>query len=225
MVSRKVLQKIGVFALAVALATVPVMAVSAAGSTGSDGSTGDTSKKTPVVSSAPAQAATVAPVENKVVATDSGLVLNSTVPGVYTATVVDGVAVTTAKAGIPAGLSLTVSNSTRGSMAEKSINDGMAILAANGIAAVHGPEVDIMSYIQGAKATDINATLTIVMGVPASFRQAGYEYAVLLIQEGGRVSILPDVEAADPSIVAVETQGFGVYVLVKAPAGSFDSFR
>lgn len=216
MVSSKVLQKIGVFALAVTLAVVPVMAVNAAGSTSGSGPTNDEPPVTP--SAAPA-------VENKVVASDSGLVLNSTVPGVYTATVVEGVAVTTDKAGVPAGLALDVANSGHGSMATKSINDGMALLAANGIAADHGPEVDVLGYIQGSKTTDLSAPVTIVMGVPASFREPGYEYAVLLIQEGGRVSVLPDKEGADPSIIAVETQGFGVYVLIKAPAGSFDSFK
>lgn len=228
MVSSKVLQKIGVFALAVTLAAVPVMAVNAAAGTTSSKGTGESDEpSTPAASSAPA-ATTVAPattVETDVVTTDSGVVLNSTVPGYYVATVVDGVAVTTPKAAIPEGLVLAVTNSFHGSAATKSLNDGLALLAANGIEAVHGPEVDVLGYIKGSKTTDLSAPITVVMGVPASFRQAGYDYAVLLIQEGGRVSVLPDKEAADPSIVAVETQGLGVYVLIKAPAGSFDSFK
>ncbi len=210
MLSGKTLQKIGVFALAVTLAAVPVMAVNAAGGTGGGG---NTDNKTEIVSKA------------DVVTTDSGVVLNSTVPGTYTATVVEGIAITTAKAEVPEGLALAATNSFHGSAATKSINDGMALLALNGIAAANGPEVDVLGYVKGAKATDLSTPVTVVMGVPASFREAGYEYAVLLIQEGGRVSVLPDKEAADPSIVAVETQGFGVYVLIKAPAGSFDSFK
>lgn len=162
--------------------------------------------------------------DNYVVATSAGSKLVSTVKGSYIVSCVPGVAFTTPKSQLPADLSVLVCNSARGDKAATSINDGLAILAANGVSAVKGPEVDINAYIKGAKTIDFGGTVTVAFGIPADFKQAGYDYAVILVQEGGRVSILPDTKA-DPACITVNTSGAGVYVLVKAPAGSFDKFR
>lgn len=234
MVSKKVLKKIGVFAMTAMLAAAPVMAVSAsadvqlraASTTNTNTNTSTNTNPTPSVdeSTSKTTTSTVAAPSTNVVVTDAGLKLVSTVPGTYRVTVVDGVAVTTPAKSVPARLSLVCTNSMHGEAAEVSINDGLAILAANKVSAVKGPVIDILGYINKKKATDIETPITVVMGVPDSFRQAGYDYAIMLVQEGGRVSILTDKEA-DPSIVSVDTKGFGVYVLVKAPAGSFDKFN
>lgn len=236
MVSKKVLKKIGVFAMTVMLAAAPAMAASAGadvqatsagGSDASNVSDVTVTPTTPVDTTAKTTASAstaAAPASTNVVLTESGEKLVSTVNGIYRATVVDGVAVTTPKSQVPAGLSLAVTNTWHGEKAEVSINDGMNILAANKIEAVKGPVIDVLGFVNKKKATDIDTPITIVIGVPKSFRQAGYEYAVMLVQEGGRVSILTDKDA-DPTIVSVDTTGFGVYVLVKAPAGSFDMFK
>ena len=98
------------------------------------------------------------------------------------------------------------------------------MLGANGIQAESGAVLDMMAYLNGQKVVDINNPITITLGIPASFRQAGYDYAVIRVQEGGRVSILPN-RSEDPSVLSVKSDGFGVFALIKAPAGSFDIFE
>lgn len=236
MVKKNVLKRIGVFAMTVMLASAPIMAVSAAGSTltsgtggtGSTGSTGSlptpTPTPTPEVSVESSSDDSSESNDNYVVVTAAGTELVSTVNGVYAVSCVPGVAFTTPKSQIPSGLEVEVRNSARGPLAEASINDGLAILASNGVAAVKGPEIDMLAYLKGVKTINLDGKVTVSIGIPAEFKQAGYDYAVMLIQEGGRVSILPD-KKTDAASITVDTPGFGVYVLVKAPAGSFDKFR
>lgn len=162
--------------------------------------------------------------DNYVVTTAAGTSLVSTVPGVYAVSCVPGVAVTTPKSQLPGNLTVEVRDSARGPRAAQSIEDGIAVLAASGVNAVKGPEVDVLAYVEGAKTIDLTGRITVAFGIPSDFKQAGYDYAVLLIQEGGRVSILPDSKA-DSACITVSTPGAGVYVLVKAPTGSFDAFR
>lgn len=162
--------------------------------------------------------------DNYVVTTAGGTTLVSTVPGVYAVSCVPGVAFTTPKNQLPGDLTVEVRNSARGDKAAQSINDGLAILAANGVNAVKGPEIDITAYIKSERTIDLDRKITVAFGIPSDFKQAGYDYAVMLIQEGGRVSILPDTKA-DSACITINTSGTGVYVLVKAPAGSFDKFR
>ncbi|MDE7285209.1 MAG: hypothetical protein K2N85_16745 [Lachnospiraceae bacterium] len=169
---------------------------------------------------------------SKAVVTASGVKLVSTVNGVYHAKSVDGVAVITPAADVLAAfgaanigsVKMNVVDSVHGPAATASINYGLAVLAADNVAAVKGPELDLNAFLNGKKVVDINQPISIAIGIPASFRQADCDYAVMLIQEGGRVSILPNL-SADPNVIAVNTNGFGVYVLIKAPAGSFDKYR
>ena len=167
-----------------------------------------------------------------VVTTAGGTVLKSTIPGTYRVTVVEGIAITTPLAAVNAAfgagkgdyVEMVCLDTRCGELALASINDGMGILMSNGIQAERGAVLDMMAYLNGQKVVDINNPITITLGLPASFRQAGYEYAVIRVQEGGRVSILPNT-SEDPSILSVKTDGFGVFALIKAPAGSFDIFR
>ena len=245
MVSKKVLKNIGVFAMAVMLAAAPVLAVSANGSSfmrateASDPATSDptTSDPKPVASPVSTTAKTTvtntATLRKNPVISAAGDKLVSSVDGVYDAKSVKGVIVATLKAdvlaafgaGADAAVVVDVHVSNHGPAAERSINDGLAILAANQVQAVKGPVLDINAYVNGKKVTDINAPINIVAGIPESFRQAGYEYAVILVQEGGRVSILTDLASFDTTLVSFDTTGFGVFAIVKAPAGSFDSYK
>lgn len=167
-----------------------------------------------------------------VVTMAGGTVLRTTVPGTYRATVVEGVAVTTPLSAVNAAfgagrgdcVEMVCLDTRCGEQARASINDGLTMLEANGIQAQSGAVLDMMAYLNGRKVVDINNPITITIGIPASFRQAGYEYAVIRVQEGGRVSILPN-RSEDPSVLSVESDGFGVFAIIKAPAGSFDIFR
>lgn len=262
MVSKEVLKKIGVFAVAAMVAASPVLAVNANGGiplgrSGGSGESGEqvtvppapivtpggtpdtvpTPTPTPVSTPAPTAVPTEAPeesrpVNNSVVTMADGKEVISTVPGEYTALCVEGVAVTTpfsaVKAAFGAGpgddVSMYSVDTQHGALAAASIRDGLGILAANQVEAVQGPILDIGGFLNGKKMVDINKPIVITLGIPASFRQAGYEYAVIRVQEGGKVSILVN-QSQDLSMLSVETDGFGVFAIVKAPAGSFDVFR
>lgn len=247
MVSKKVLKNIGVFAMAVMLAAAPVLAVSADASsrqmqrgagTLDPGTTQDpvtpvTPGSSPVSQTAKTTTTNTATLRKNPVFSAAGDKLVSSVDGAYDTKSVKGVIVATLKADVLAAFGaaadativVDVHESNHGPAAERSINDGLAILAANQVAAVKGPVLDINAYLNGKKVTDINTPVNIVVGIPESFRQAGYEYAVILVQEGGRVSILTDEASFDTTLVSFNTTGFGVFAIVKAPAGSFDSYK
>lgn len=237
MVSKKVLKKIGIFAMAAMLAGSPVLAVSAnngiqlfAGGGTDDPGTDTPDQNDPTPAPAPSQGN--ASVNENVVCSVEGDKWNSTVPGTYRATDVDGVAVIIPLADVKtafgvdenAYISMNVVNSQHGQLAENSIQDGMEILAANGISVVRGPEVDIHAYLNGGQVIDIAQPIIMAIGIPESFRQEGFEYAIIRVQAGGKVSILTDIRP-DSSALVFETDGFGVFAIVKAPAGSFDMFR
>ncbi len=246
MVSKKVLKNIGVFAMAVMLAAAPVLAVSANGSVllragvGTDATDTTTDTKTPAATSSSPVSQTAkttttntATLRKNPVFSAAGDKLVSSVDGAYKAKSVNGVIVATIKAdvlaafgaGADATIVVDVLETNHGPAAERSINDGLAILAANQVEAVKGPVLDINAYLNGQKVIDINTPINIVVGIPESFRQAGYEYAVILVQEGGRVSILTDEASFDTTLISFNTTGFGVFAIVKAPAGSFDSYK
>lgn len=242
MVSKKVLKNIGVFAMAVMLAAAPVLAVSAnasqqmragAGSDTSDTETPAAANPSPVSQTAKTTITNTNTLRKNPVYSAAGDKLVSSVDGVNDAKSVNGVIVATLKADVLAAFGaaadativVDVHESNHGPAAERSINDGLAILAANQVEAVKGPVLDINAFLNGKKVTDINAPVNIVVGIPESFRQAGYEYAVILVQEGGRVSILTDEASFDTTLISFNTTGFGVFAIVKAPAGSFDSYK
>lgn len=244
MVQKSALRKIGVFAMTVMLAASPIMAVNAesanqmakaaagTGDTTSDPAGSETPAPVvptpkPVVSAPDVDEDDDAEDENAasyVVTAAAGQVLVSTVPGVYNVSCVPGVAITTPAKELPSGMTVEVNNSTRGEKAAQSIQDGLAILKSSGVSATKGPEIDIAAYINSTNKTDLDQKFAISIGIPSAFKEAGYDYAVMLIQVGGRVSILPNT-SADPAYITVNTSGLGVYVIVKAPAGSFKMFQ
>lgn len=244
MVSKKVLKNIGVFAMTAMLVASPAFAVSANASSpvarvsvhnvhGTSTPTASTSESSSESGESASSSSSVGvSLASKAVVTSSGVKLVSTVNGVYHAKSVDGAAVIAPAADVLAAfgasnigaVKMDVVDSVHGPAATVSINYGLAVLAADNVTAVKGPEVDMNAFLNGKKVVDINQPISIAVGIPASFRTAGCDYAVMLIQEGGRVSILPNL-SADPNVISVNSKGFGVYVLVKAPAGSFDKYR
>lgn len=239
MVQKNVLKKIGVFAVTVILAAAPIMAVNAeaasqmarAAGGSEDPVTSDPKpvNPNPIVVTPAGTSSCASSVEeddfsNYTVTTASGQVLVSTLPGTYRVSNVPGFAITTPSSELPGGTTVSVSNSQRGSKAAQSIQDGLAILAQSGVNATKGSEIDLSIFINGADTTDLDRKFTVSIGIPSDFKQAGYDYAVMLVQVGGRVSILPS-SSADPNVITISTSGAGVYCIVKAPAGSFNKFQ
>lgn len=246
MVSKEVLKRIGVFAIAAMVAVSPVLAVNANGGIqllAGSAATSDTSDTQPTpteVPATPTEAPAVPtpapnnsqPYKANAVTTAEGTTMVSTVPGTYYVFTVDGVVVSTpfsavkAAFGAAAGdvVEMQCRDTKCGPLAKQSIKDGVEMLAANQIEVVEGPVLDVNALVNWKKVIDIDTPITISIGVPASFRQEGYEYAVICVQEGGAVKVLPN-QSADPAVLTVETTSFGVYAIIKAPAGSFDIFR
>lgn len=247
MVTKKILRNIGVFALTAMLAVSPVVAVNANPGAMVRNSAVDTTTTTtdepsqdvitpctpsaPATSTAPA-VTTVAPAVKDDVTLADGSVVSSTVPGRYIANVVDGVAITTPAVSFGAALGaasgsevyVSVCDTACGPMAQQSVKDGMAGLATAGVNAINGPVIDIYAYVNNASVIDANAPVELKIGVPASFKQEGYDVAIICVQYGGRVSVLVDKDA-DPNTITCDTKGFGVFAMVKAPAGSFDRYK
>lgn len=189
------------------------------GNTGNNDSTGGSTS-----SAAQADDDAEEATENFTVFTATGDPVPSTVAGSYTVTSVPGVAFTTPKAELPSDLTVEVANSTRGPLAAQCVENGVAMLTASGIDVTKGPEIDILAKLGDINTSDISQKLTVSIGLPKDFMQNGYDYALILVRPGGRVSVLVD-KKTNPSCITVETSGFGVYALVKAPAGSFDSYK
>lgn len=168
---------------------------------------------------------------NSVVQLADGKVLTSTVPGQYYAKNVAGVAVTTPLANVNAALAVgegekaqvRVFKSTCGELAQASVNSAAAALGVP-----VGPMLDIFAgkvvYGEFKNVEKTAAPITFSIGIPGEFKQAGMDYAVIRVQVGGAVTVLPDVDT-DPNTVTFNTDGFGVFTIVKAPAGSFDAFK
>lgn len=160
-----------------------------------------------------------------------GTVLTTTTPGAYTATVVEGAAVTTPAPAVNAALGVAageapfvmVANSQCGPKAQACVN-----AAAEALNVTVGPALDIFAgKIAAGKYTAVDkaaAPVQFTFGTPKHFAQAGYDIAVIRVQLGGIVTVLPDLDN-DPNTVTISTDGFGVFAFVKAPAGSFDAFK
>lgn len=152
--------------------------------------------------------------------------MTSTIGGEYAVSALNGTAVVTPKSAVaaalnaPAGASITARmvDTRCGVNAQKSIQDGMAALAIAGIPATQVTAIDVYAFVNGESIIHAAAPVTIQLGVPASMRD-GSQIAAILVQEGGVVTLLKDLDA-DPATVTLEMPGFGVLALVKVPAGS-----
>lgn len=162
-----------------------------------------------------------------------GKVLYTSVPGRYTAKKVPGTIVSSPKAYVIAAFGLAagetpyvkISDSLCGPQAKKCVED---IAAMMGIKA--GPMLDIFAgkLTAAGKYVEIETALAPVefkVGVPNSFKPAaGMELAILRVQKGGAVALLPDLDS-DPNTITFTTNGFGVFAYVQVPAGSLNSLK
>lgn len=237
MVSKKILKNIGVFALAAVLAVAPAAVNAQTGSlsrsiegTNTPGtntppsSAGSTSSGSCSSSSSSSKHSSSS--SSSSVKSADGSVIVSTVGGSYSVHVVSGAAITTpyaqvaAALGAPAGASVTVRmrDSECGPMAQKSIQDGIQGLANAGITATEAAALDIFAYVNKESVISVSTPVRIQAGLPESMRD-GSQVAVILVQEGGTVSLLRDQDN-DPATITVDTPGFGVFAFVKISGGS-----
>ena len=157
----------------------------------------------------------------------AGGAINSTVGGSYTATVVNGTAVVTPKAEVNGAFALkngevatiVVRDSRAGEAAKKCFADTASALGVG-----MGPMFDFAGMATNAKGSRTISTfsqnISMVVGIPASMRAEGVEYAMIRVIPGGQVDILMDIDA-DPNTITFNTNASGAYMLVAAPAGYF----
>lgn len=161
-----------------------------------------------------------------------GQEVKTTVAGQYYAKNVNGVAVVTPKAEMSAALGLKngeqafakIYTSSYGPMAQASVK-----AAADIMGVPVGPVLDITvgKLAKDGKFTNVAssaAPVSFTVGVPANFAQAGNDYAVICVAPGGATVVLKDIDS-DPNTVTFNTNVFGVFALVKAPAGSFATLQ
>lgn len=162
-----------------------------------------------------------------------GKVSVTTVAGQYTSKKFLGTIVSTQKAlvntslGVKAGETayIKISDSFCGPLAQQCVTD-----VAKSMGAKAGPMLDIFAgkISKNGKYTDIDkaaAAIEFKVGTPLNFKAAaGTEIAVLRVQKGGAVTVLPDMDQ-DPNTITFKTSGFGVFALIQVPAGSLNSLK
>lgn len=223
-----VLKKMLMLALTAALAATPVMSVGAVSdNTTSTGTTSGSSSS----SSSSGSASVAAPTTSEVKMAD-GTVVKSTVTGSYSAKSVQGIVVATPAAAVNAALGVaegeqayvTVADSNYGPQAQQCVENAAAALGTE-----VGPVLDIFagklsggSFKTVAKAGQL---VEFKVGVPANFvLKPGYELAVIRVEAGGAVTVLPNW-SADASTLSFFTDSFGVFAMTQVPAGTLDNMK
>lgn len=206
--------------LATALAVTAVL-----GMTMTAGATGTA----PAASSTESAAAAAETVVASVVPTTSAVMvagqkIATTVEGAYLAETVDGVAVMTQADSIKGAYGLTASqklyamvmdtDQTKSYKAMASLNAAAAALSAT-----MGPVLNIdLGYRENGKYTALpsdGAEIMMTVAIPAEFRDAAADYAVVVVRAGGVITVLPDLDGNVETITFNTTGGLGCYALVK----------
>lgn len=226
----KVVKKAIVLSVVATLAVTPVVA-SAAGATtvgygsyGSSGSSETTTEETTTET-------VVETVTEPTVVLPNGVVIKSSVAGSNSAESVKGIALTLPKAEVNAALGVQsgerayvkIADSNYGPAAQSCVKAAAASLGA-GVEAVLDINMGKITA-NGAFQTVKNANgLVEFKMVPKGQLKAGYEWAVVRVQVGAVVTVLPNW-SDDPSHLRFFTDGSGVFALVQVPAGSVDNAK
>lgn len=219
-----VLKKMLMLTLTVTLAVSPVLTVGASG-TGAGSSSSSSS------GSSGGSGAEAAPSTSEVILAD-GNVVKSTVTGSYSAKSVKGIVVATPAAAVNAALGVaageqayvTVGDSNYGPQAQQCVQE-----AAMALGTEVGPVLDIFAgKLAGGKFETVAKAGQLVefkVGVPANFvLKAGYELAVIRVEAGGAVTVLPNW-SGDAATLTFFTDSFGVFAMTQVPAGTLDNMK
>ena len=160
-----------------------------------------------------------------------GSVVKSSVAGNNKATVVSGIAVTAPANVVNSALGVkdgekayvTIADSNYGPAAKASLENAAAALGAE-IEAVLDINLGKLSA-DGKLETVANAGKLLEFKLaPKGTLKAGYEWAIVRVQAGGAVTVLPNW-SSDASIIQFYTDGSGVFGLTQVPAGSLDNAK
>lgn len=221
-----IFKKLMICALAVTLMTAPVIGASATtvipGQSAVVGAVnGYVSEST---SDASAEVITIAEAVAAIPTTNTVGGVRSTVSGVYCATKVDGVAITTGLSSLTQGYGLTANEQPYAMVwdldPKKSYLAQQVIdLAAASQDAEVGPALNIeLGKKTGGKYSLLSSDgpdIRLAVGIPASFAQDGKTFAVVRVRSGGVVTILQDLDS-DPNTITFDTTGgAGAYAIIK----------
>lgn len=154
-----------------------------------------------------------------------GKSVKSTVGGIFIATAVNGVAVTSPVASVNAAIGLTQADVDAGTNARfficNSANKEMKA-ALQSAAAAAGKTVgaylniDLYTITKKGTVTAIRNTaepITMTFGLPGRIANAGSSVSVICIDKDGKSVVMEDTDT-DPKTLTVNTNVFGVYAIV-----------
>ncbi len=148
----------------------------------------------------------------------------TTTSGTYLAKSVSGSAVATSVANIAAGYGLASNETPYAKFSDMDPKKSTLAKAAIDQAALsQGAEVGPMLNIEFGKMTagkysllpSDGAEIRVALGVPKKFADAGKTFAVVRVQAGGVVSILPDVDDNPNTVTFDTTGGAAAYAIIK----------
>ena len=214
MMKASIIKRMLTGALIASLVMAPAMSVAAASSDAPEGST--------VVEQVVESTTTTSVAEVPAKSTVAGVVTRT--KDVYLATSVDGVAVTSSVASIASGYGLASNETPYAKMTNMDpVKSHLAKAAIDAAAASQGGEVGPMINLEfgkmaGGKYSLLSSdgpAIQIALGIPKSFAQAGKTYAMVRVQAGGIVTILPDIDDNPNTITFATTGGAGAYAIIR----------
>lgn len=122
------------------------------------------------------------------------------------------------------GVRLNVTDEVCGPAAKWSLTNAAALLGATEVKTLG---MDLEKYARNSGWTEdileANGRIRVCIGLPAG-SDPTRDYAVLSLKQGGSVEVLGDLDL-NPATVTVDSDCFSTFMIVSAPAGTFNAYR
>lgn len=118
---------------------------------------------------------------------------------------------------------LNVTESACGPVAKRTLNSKAAALGASEVKTL---DMDLEEYIKTGWTQDVTETtgrIRVCFELPKGSDPSG-DYAVLSLKADGVVEVLGDLDP-DPATLTVDSDYFDTFMIVSAPAGTFNNYR
>lgn len=119
---------------------------------------------------------------------------------------------------------LNVSDSVCGPVAKGTLNNMAALLGASEVKTL---DMDLEKYLKNSGWTldieETNSRIRVCIALPAGSDPAK-DYAVISLGREGALEVLGDLDP-HPSTITVDSRYFDTFMIVAAPAGTFDAYR
>lgn len=153
---------------------------------------------------------------------------SSTVGGVYTATSMNNVAVTSPAATVAAAIGLSEADVAAGTNVRTYICDSRnremkdalkAVAETSGRNIVAYIDIDLYTITKAGVVTNVRNTaapVTITFGLPGSLANAGHTYSILCLNPDGTPAIFEDIDTNNAT-VTINATAFGTYAIMINP--------